>query len=211
MRLLFVLSIFILISGCANSINEQALLAKAECCSQLTQVDFVEADSNNEIEFSISEDSPAFKFPQGASYYHAMKLSGDNKQFLIRSFFSRSDLKRIASPVLVELDSDLKVLAHKEPLLDFSELPKYEEPHMLGLIQLNEKTKYLIIYPSNNNAKNQVAKIRPSDSSHVSGVELVYYPGVIKAKTLLKIPTGKMELVPLAETPYANFEIVKSH
>lgn len=190
------------LAGCASSFDEQILLSKSKCCSSYEQLSYQQVSGNDEMEFTIDKRSPAFNFTQGAAHFYAVELSGTNRQFLLRSFLNGAEIRRAASPVLLELDKNFDVIAQAEPKLQYSETPAYEEPHMRGLVELNDNTKYLIVYPSSDESTAQIAAFRKSDSSSMMGVEYVYFPGRMVKRELTKTPTGNLELVPLQSAEF---------
>lgn len=194
MRVLLIL-VVLLVNGCANwSRNSDSKLRSYDTYEQ---INYIEIASDAEITFSINEDNPTFDFEQGASYFYAIKLSGSNRQFLLRSFFSNPKDTRFASPVLLELDDEFKVVSKREPPLVFSETPRYKGPHMQGLISLHENTKYLIVYPSNDeqSPRTKTELISPQNTGNLArGV--VLFPEYNETHQLTKTKTGKIELIP---------------
>lgn len=199
-----------LLSGCMAQINQQDLVAKAACCNSYADIEFVKVDKNKEVEFSIDSDNPAFNFAQGPAYYHAIQLSDSNRTFLLRSFFKHEDMKRYAAPVLVELDSNYNVLAQQEPALMFSQLPRFEEPHMQAQIQLNGQTQYLVIYPSNDQTSAPTLKLPTGSSVGSAAAGYEHFPSTTKFQPLIRVPTGKMELLPIVNRVYEDVDLAKN-
>lgn len=204
MKLLSLVSVMFL-AGCASWLSDPAetLVSTSRCCSAYNQMQYVQTDSNIPIAIVIDENSPSFNFDQGASFFHATEITGDNRHFLVRSFFSGKKRRVVASPVLLELDANFNVLSQSEPTLHYSASPRYEAPHMQAKIALQEETRFLIVYPSADKEKQQIKTVHnPPQSTGSAGKDRLgyqVYPGNTTKDVLKKALTGKIELIPISE------------
>ena len=194
------LVIVLFLTGCASWLSDPAetLVSTSRCCSAYNQMPFESADSDDPIAIVIDENSPTFNFEQGASFFHATEITGDNRDFLVRSFFSGRKERSVASPVFLELDANFNVLTQSEPTLHFSTTPRYEESHMQATIALQEETRFLIVYPSTDEEKQQIKNVLSPEYKTGMRNRVVIHKGNATNDVLKKALTGKIELLPIS-------------
>jgi len=51
-----------------------SLRSKRSCCTSFRELPYVEADAANKMDFASSDSSPVFQFPEGKSFFMALRL-----------------------------------------------------------------------------------------------------------------------------------------
>ena len=185
------------LEGCATSLNVQYqnLDSKAVCCDTYKQMTFDTNLGFKTVNLKFNQNSKVFKFKQGKSYFNALVVNGTHQNYKVISYFSGFYVHQYISPVILELDKNYKVISRRELAMHFTQGLFFEGAHLQRNIELNKKTKYLIIYLSNIKSNRQIY-IKESGYAYSTGGSAVVMPSVSSYENIDKSPTGELQLIP---------------
>lgn len=200
-KFLQILALGLFVSACSPLPRQAERLAGQQaCCAKLTDIQFKKIELAKTLSIRITEDSPAFMFPEGKSYMLAVELPDRPSQTKMFIKTHRTGLlvpdSQIFCPVVTYLDDRMA------PVLTTEELPlTYEPPGLIksgfwySVVTVPPNSKYAVIHtPAKMIGRPITLSGQSSGYAFFTGSSYVYVPG---GPTTQRYPcgqTGELEL-----------------
>ena len=152
---LLVAAVLSSLNACSSmSAMNDSLRSKRSCCTSFRDLPYVEVDAANKMDFSSSDSSPVFQFPEGKSFFMALRLpqslSPGVAELEVR--FSRSILDpymgtvRAFCPAYTLLRDDFSEIKSSAVQVHFAASTWTKGARWVGQIVIPDGTRYIVLH-----------------------------------------------------------------